>query len=268
MLLRCGVSKLAVDQPPSIVCHYGRQVDEGEFACTRHEREHALPEEGVADADSVKSAHKPIAVPCLHACCKTLMVELCICLYDVLPKPCPLMLYAELAALGDDAIKILVYAEAVSSFVDERTHGVGDMYLLREDYETIHGAVPHRLVAVAEGIPGEDAVAVGKQQAVGGEIAAYCEKTVGFAETWVWKRYLLVKCKYHSYVWNGFMECGLWLRGGDTEILEVSASRSLEYVESKRVDCGIHMVEDICHDMLVFHPFRRAGEEIQLYGES
>ena len=64
------------------------------------------------------------------------------------------MLYAELAALEMTPSKILVYAEAVSSFDDERTHG-GRYVSPPGDYETIHGAVPYRLVAVAEGIPGK-----------------------------------------------------------------------------------------------------------------
>ena len=53
------------------------------------------------------------------------------------------------------------------SFVDERTHGVGDMDFVRKDDETVHRAPP-LYQFFPKCVPGEDAVGVRQDEAVNG----------------------------------------------------------------------------------------------------
>ena len=55
------------------------------------------------------------------------------------------------------------------------------MNFVGEDDEALHGTVPDGVVA-AEGVPREDAVAVGQQQAVDAQVAAYGYAAVSIAE--------------------------------------------------------------------------------------
>ena len=56
-----------------------------------------------------------------------------------------------------------------------------DMDLIREDNKALHGTVPYRPI-VAKGIPGEDTVAIGQQQAIYAQITSHCYTPVILSE--------------------------------------------------------------------------------------
>ena len=188
--------QLAVNHASSVFLHKPCKVYESDFAAVGHEREHAFPHEACPDAHAVESAYKSVSlvVPHFHAVGKSLAVKFGIGAYHVVAKPCALMVDAQFGAVGYDGIKVVVDAAGVSVSVaiEKCAHGMRHVYLVRKYHKTLHGAVPHDFIAVAKRIPWEDAVGIGKQQAVDAKVAADGKKSVGVAETRVGKHQLLV----------------------------------------------------------------------------
>jgi hypothetical protein len=54
------------------------------------------------------------------------------------------------------------------------------MYLLGEDDKTVHGTIPVGLLAQLICKPRENAVAIGQEQTVDGEVTTYGKESVGF----------------------------------------------------------------------------------------
>ena len=176
--------KLAVDNRTASFLHCTGQVDEGQLRGAGHEREHALAEKGAADVDAVEAADQPLALPHLDAGGEALAVELGVGGNHVGAEPGTVLVDAQAAAVANDAPEVLVDAQAVLALVHQRAHGVADVNLVGEDDEALHGTEANGVVA-AEGVPGEDAVAVGQQQAVDAQVAAYGYAAVGVAVVWV-----------------------------------------------------------------------------------
>ena len=69
---------------------------------------------------------------------------------DILAQPGSLFVDAQLAAVADDAVEVAVDGNLLFVFAQQGAHGVGDMYLVGEDDETLVWTIPHGLVIVAE----------------------------------------------------------------------------------------------------------------------
>lgn len=173
--------KLAVDNRTASFLHCTGKVDEGQLRGAGHEREHALAEESPTDVDTVETADQPLSVPHFDAGGEALAVEFGVGGNHVGAEPGTVLVDAQAAAVADDAPEVLVDAQAVLALVHQRAHGVADVNLVGEDDEALHGTVPDGVVA-AEGVPREYAVAVGQQQAVDAQVAAYGYAAVGIAE--------------------------------------------------------------------------------------
>lgn len=126
----------------------------------------------------------PVLFPHLDAGGEALAVELRIGGNHVGAEPGTVLVDAQLSAVLDDGLEVLVDADTVVTLIHQRAHGVADVNFVGEDDEALHGTVPDGVVA-AEGVPGEDAVAVGQQQAVDAQVAAYGYAAVGVAVVWV-----------------------------------------------------------------------------------
>ena len=188
--------KLAVDNRTASFLHCTGQVDESQLRGTGHEREHALAEEGAPDVDTVEAADQPLALPHLDAGGEALAVELGVGGNHVGAEPGTVFIDAQPAAVADDAPEVLVDAQAVLALVHQRAHGVADVNLVGEDDEALHGTVPDGVVA-AEGVPGEDAVAVGQQQAVDAQVAADGYAAVSIAEARVGEPQVVIQFVNH-----------------------------------------------------------------------
>ena len=159
--------KLAVYQSATPFHDGSCQVDQGQFAGTGHEREHAFAGKDRACAHSVESANQPFcAVPHLYAVGEALPVEFRVGVDHVLAEPCAFLFDAQLAALPNDGVEVLVDGTVVEVFVHQCAQGVRHVYLFRIDDESLHGTPPQNFGSVAEREPREDAVAIGEKQAV------------------------------------------------------------------------------------------------------
>ena len=188
--------KLAVDNRTASFLHCTGQVDEGQLRGTGHEREHAFAEEGAPDVDTVEAADQPLVLPHLDAGGEALAVELGVGGNHVGAEPGTVLLDAQPAAVADDAPEVLVDAQAVLALVHQRAHGVADVNLVGEDDEALHGTVPDGVVA-AEGVPWENAVAVGQKQAVDAQVAADGYAAVGIAEARVGEPEVVIQFVNH-----------------------------------------------------------------------
>ena len=106
---------------------------------------------------------------------------------DVFAQPGALLIIAQFAAVVNHALEVLIEAERVFLFVKQRAHGVGDMYLVREDDEPFVGTIPHRFIVVAKREPRENAMLIGQQQSVCTQVAAHRQTAIFIGQAWVWK---------------------------------------------------------------------------------
>ena len=73
------------------------------------------------------------------------------------------------------------------------------MYLIGKDDKALFGAVPHRLILVTEGKPGEDAVLIGQQKSVYAEVAPNGKASVVVGQRWIGKPQSVVKLENHAF---------------------------------------------------------------------
>jgi hypothetical protein len=78
----------------------------------------------------------------------------------------------------DYAIEVAVDGNVILMTLDKLTHGVADVDLVGEDDKTLQRTVPVWLLLILKGIPREEAVAIGQQQAVHTQVATYCHQSV------------------------------------------------------------------------------------------
>ena len=75
---------------------------------------------------------------------------------------------------------------------------MADVYLIGEDHEALHRTIPENLRLVAEAVPWEYAVAVGKQQAVYAQVSAYGKESVVLGQMRVGEGDGFVELEYHD----------------------------------------------------------------------
>ena len=124
----------------------------------------------------------------------------------VLAEPCSILVVAQTAAVVVNSAEVAVYAHAVFLFVDKRAHGVADVDFVGKDNEALHWTVPQDFFLVAKTVPWEDAVAIGKQQTVDAEVAAYGKESVGVAKARVGEGEVFGELENHSllFYWENW----------------------------------------------------------------
>lgn len=193
--------KLTVNKAASVLLEKTGKIDEGEFGGAGNEREHALAEETSTEGDAIETANEPSFrctvrwLPNFNAGSKALSVEFGIGTDDVRSQPRSVFGVAVLgcSTAMDNPFEILVDGNGILSFVDELLHGMADVDFVGKDDKTLQGTIPQRLVAMVEGIPWEEPVAVSQQQTVHREVATDSYQPIVLALMRVWKPKLIIQ---------------------------------------------------------------------------
>ena len=193
--------KLTVNKAASVLLEKTGKIDEGEFGGAGNEREHALAKETSTEGDAIETANEPFIrctvrrLPYLDTGSKTLSVEFGIGSDDVRSQPRSIFGVAVLgcSTAMDNPLEILVDGNGILSFVDELLHGMADVDFVGKDDKTLQGTIPQRLVAMVEGIPWEEPVAVSQQQTVHREVATDSYQPIVLALMRVWKPKLIIQ---------------------------------------------------------------------------
>ena len=189
--------KLTVDEAASVLLEEAGQMDKGEFGGAGNERKHALAEETSTEGDAIETANEPSVrwLPNFNAGSKALSVEFGIGTDDVWSQPRSIFGVAVLgcSTAMDNPFEILVDGNGILSFVDELLHGMADVDFVGKDDKALQGTIPQRLVAMVEGIPWKEPVAVSQQQTVHREVATDSYQTIVLALMRVWKPKLIIQ---------------------------------------------------------------------------
>ena len=160
--------KLAVNESASVLLKETSKMDKGEFGGAGNERKHALSKETSAKSDAIETANEPSIrcivrrLPHLNTGSEALSVEFGIGTDDVRSEPRSIFGVAVLgcSTATDNPFEVVIDGNGILVFVDELLHGMTDMDFVGKDDKTLQGTIPQRLVAIAEGIPWEEPVAV------------------------------------------------------------------------------------------------------------
>ena len=195
--------KLAVYDSSAILIHKFCKKYQRQFACTWHQRKHALAKEAAPDGHTIQSAHQVVVVvPHFHAGSKSLAMQLLICRHHILAQPCSLLVVSQPRALSYHPIESLVHTHAIFAFIEQIAHRVRNMNLRREYHKPLHRTIPHYLWSVSKRIPGEYSVAICQQQPVHRQVAAHGYQSVIVAISWIRKCQLLSYSVYHFLMFN------------------------------------------------------------------
>ena len=193
--------ELTVNKAASVLLEKTGKIDEGEFGGAGNEREHALAEETSTEGDAIETANEPSFrcavrwLPNFNAGSKALSVEFGIGTDDVRSQPGSVFGVAVLgcSTAMDNPLEILVDGNGILSFVDELLHGMADVDFVGKDDKTLQGTIPQRLVAMVEGIPWEEPIAVSQQQTVHRQVATDSYQPIVLALMRVGKPKLIVQ---------------------------------------------------------------------------
>ena len=160
--------KLTVDEPASVLLEEAGQMDKGEFGGAGNERKHALAEETSTEGDAIETANEPSFrcavrwLPNFNTGSKALSVEFGIGADDVRSQPGSIFGVAVLgrSTATDNPFEVAVDGNGILLFFDELLHGMADVDFVGKDDEALQGTIPQRLIAILEGIPWEEPVAV------------------------------------------------------------------------------------------------------------
>jgi hypothetical protein len=89
-------------------------------------------------------------------------------------------------------LKILIYGYPILAFVYQLAHRVTYVYLAGEDNKSLQGTVPEGLILMLKGVPREEAIAIGQQQAVYTQVTTYCHQSIILTQVRVWKPQILI----------------------------------------------------------------------------
>lgn len=193
--------ELTVNKAASVLLEKTGKIDEGEFGGAGNEREHALAEETSTEGDAIETANEPSFrctvrwLPNFNAGSKALSVEFGIGTDDVRSQPRSVFGVAVLgcSTAMDNPLEILVDGNGILPFFDELLHGMADVDFVGKDDKTLQGTIPQRLVAILEGIPWEEPVAVSQQQTVHRQVATDSYQPIVLALMRVWKPKLIIQ---------------------------------------------------------------------------
>ena len=143
--LEVGCLELAVDEGVAELLHQAGKYDEGNLRGTGDEREHAFAEEAAAQGDTVETANERIALPDLDAGGIAHLVQPDVGFLHLGTEPGAHAFLTQRAALVDNLLEGGIDGDAQFpplDLVELLVHGVGDVDLVREDDEALHGAPP------------------------------------------------------------------------------------------------------------------------------
>ena len=193
--------ELTVNKAASVLLEKTGKIDEGEFGGAGNEREHALAKEASTKGDAIETTNKPSVryivrrLPHLDAGSKALSVEFGIGTDDVWSQPRSVFGVAVLgcSTAMDNPFEVAVDGNGILPFFDELLHGMTDVDLVGKDDKTLQGTIPQRLVAMVEGIPWEEPIAVSQQQTVHRQVATDSYQTIVLAMMRVGKPKLIIQ---------------------------------------------------------------------------
>ena len=90
------------------------------------------------------------------------------------------------------ALEVTIDGNVILTTLDKLTHGVTDVNLMGEDDKTLQGTVPEGLILMLKGVPGEEAIAIGQQQAVYTQVTTYCHQSIILTQVRVRKPQILI----------------------------------------------------------------------------
>ena len=193
--------ELTVNKAASVLLEKTGKIDEGEFGGAGNEREHALAEETSTEGDAIETANELSLrcavrwLPNFNAGSKALSVEFGIGSDNVRSQPRSVFGVAVLgcSTAMDNPFEVLVDGNGILSFVDELLHGMADVDFVGKDDKALQGTIPQRLVAMVEGIPWKEPVAVSQQQTVHREVATDSYQPIVLAMMRVGKPKLIIQ---------------------------------------------------------------------------
>ena len=207
--LEVGRLELAVDEGVAELLHEAGKHDEGNLRGAGDEREHAFAEEAAAQGNTVETANERIVLPYLDTHGIALVVQPDVGFLHLGTEPGAHASLAECSTLVDYLLEGGIDGDAqlaATDLVELLSHGVGDVNLVGEDDEALHGAPPldvgfacggidELLAGVfgTEGIPWKDAPAIRQQQTLGAQIAPHGKESVGFAVLRIGKAYCRIE---------------------------------------------------------------------------
>ena len=193
--------ELTVNKAASVLLEKTGKIDEGEFGGAGNEREHALAEETSTEGDAIETANELSLrctvrwLPNFNTGSKALSVKFGIGTDDVRSQPRSVFGVAVLgcSTAMDNPFEILVDGNGILPFVDELLHGMADVDFVGKDDKTLQGTIPQRLVAMVEGIPWKEPIAVSQQQTVHRQVATDSYQPIVLAMMRVWKPKLIIQ---------------------------------------------------------------------------
>jgi len=162
--------ELGVEQTKAPQSEARHEMGERNLAGIAHAAEHALAEEGAADANAVEPADQLLRVPRLHAVGAAEAVELEIGCTHLGCDPGAGTRRARCRTSVDHASEIPVDREVETAVAQRLGETAGAAELLRkEDRARVWRPPQDRL---SRGIPGKDAAAIGSDEPLGGKVTA------------------------------------------------------------------------------------------------
>ena len=180
---------LAIDHLEIFRAEEGDEFDKGELRGASALREHRLAEEDAVEGDAVKPAHQFSGKPALHRVCIAEAVHFDIGLLHRRSDPgAGFSRGADFGAGSDDFREGAVAAGAYVRVASIPLETSWSSELHREQHQARVGGPPEQGVSLGE--PGENALAVGEEQTLWREVAAYRQEAVVFRQMGGWKEEL------------------------------------------------------------------------------
>ena len=164
-------SHLAVDESKLQASEVFNKSDEGDFGGVADTAEHGLAEKDAAEGNTVKPADDVTVLPRFHRMGIAGFVKGNVGGFHFIGDPGAVAVGAfRLGTTLDHRFEILVEGDAEKIALEDLFERFGDAQFIGVKHQTRVGRPPENRLAF--GVPGEDAAAIGKQQAVDTEIAA------------------------------------------------------------------------------------------------
>ena len=152
--------------------------DERDFRSVLPEREHRLAKEAAAEQDTVQAADQSAGFPGFHRVGISQVMQGGIGGFDLGVNPGAGLIAPRRGGAGvDDRSEGRIEGDRIPPFADHRAEAARDLQLVGLEDQAGVGRPPEDRVAGV--VPGEDPVAIAREQASDGEIAADGEQSVG-----------------------------------------------------------------------------------------
>ena len=176
----CGLH-LAVDEAEAPVLQVADQGGEAGLGGVAHAAEHGFAEEGTADGHAVETADQPVGVVVhLDTVGVAGHVQPVVGVLHVFRDPGAVLARAGLGTGLDDGLEVGVETDVEAPVAQHLAQAAVHAELVREQHHARVRAPPQDGLALL--VPGEDAAAVGGQQARLRQIAAHGQQAIGFVQ--------------------------------------------------------------------------------------